>query len=203
MRQTFFGLWLSCCAMSVSAQTPITLQVSSETAPAGGWAQFKIYAAQPVHAGSGILSMDFDPTVFGDIAQVAVFGANGDALGYAQVNGRHVDAHFTSSSNSAGQLPGLPIAVVTVPVNASIAPGTKTAVTLNAATTGVDSFGPVTVIPGEFTVGGSLSVRSIAPGYGLWPQGTVLQIDGAGFTASTAVTADGVSLSAVQLVSPQ
>jgi uncharacterized protein (TIGR03437 family) len=52
-------------------------------------------------------------------------------------------------------------------------------------------------------VGGSLSIESIIPGGGLFPAGTILQIQGAGFDATTSVAADGAAISSVQLVSPQ
>ena len=73
-----------------AAETPsnLTLVVSNETAPAGGWVQIKVYAAAPRQITAGALSMDFDPAVFGAIADVAVFSATGDAAGYAHVSGR-------------------------------------------------------------------------------------------------------------------
>src|ERR1039458_4726515 len=46
----------------------LTLQISSETAPAGGWAQIKISAATPQLISSGRLVMQFDPAVFGPIS---------------------------------------------------------------------------------------------------------------------------------------
>ena len=86
------------------ATSDLDLIVSSETAPAGGWVQIKVFAFEPCQISSGALSMDFDPTIFGDIAEVAVFSATGDAGGYAHVSGQHVDAHFTSPSGGIGQL---------------------------------------------------------------------------------------------------
>ena len=151
--------------------------------------------------------MDLDAAVFGDIAQVTAFSATGDAIGYANVSVRHVDAHFSSPTGGIGQLPELPILVLTAPVNATATPGAKTQVTLDA--TGSTWQDPlqnpysVTASPAQFTVGGSLSIESITPGGGLLPAATTLRIQGAGFDATTTVTADGVVISSVQLVSPQ
>src|ERR1035438_3089470 len=64
------------------ANQGLALQVSSETAPAGGWAQIKVYAAAPHLEAGGSIAGDVDAAVFGDIANVAVFSATGDALGY-------------------------------------------------------------------------------------------------------------------------
>jgi hypothetical protein len=61
----------------------------------------------------------------------------------------------------------------------------------------------VSVIPGTVTVGGSLSVQSITPGGGNLPAGTVIRVNGTGFTPSTAVLADAVSVGAPSFISPQ
>jgi hypothetical protein len=65
--------------------------------------------------------MELDAAVLGGISQVAVFGATGDAIGYANVNAQRVDAYFSSPTGGIGQLPELPILAVTVPVNATAA----------------------------------------------------------------------------------
>lgn len=196
--------------LPLSGQTPakpLTLQISTETGPLGGWAQIKVFAAAPALVSSGRISLDLDPAVFGNIAQVAVFSSTGDASGFASVAGQHVDATFSSPSGGAGQLPELPILVVTVPVSATAAAGAKTQITVDPSgatwTDPLQNPYTVTVTPAQFTVGGSLSVDSITPGSGLFAAGTVLQIRGTGFDGKTVVSADGVSISAPKLVSAQ
>ncbi len=151
--------------------------------------------------------MNFNAAVFGAIEQVAVYSATGDAIGYADVNGEQMSASFSSLTGAIGQLPELPIMVVTVPVNASAAAGTTAQITLDlSGTTWADpqhDTYQVTITPAQFTVGGSLSVGSITPGAGLLPGGKTLQITGTGFDGATMVTADGVALSGVQFISPQ
>ena len=201
-------LLLAFLANLVSAATPsLVLQVSSEAAPAGGFVQFKVSASSPALIGSGAISMDPDPTVFGHIANVAVFSATGDALGYANVNAQHVDAHFTSAAVAIGQLPNLPVFVVSVPVLPGVAPGTKATVTVdpsgapwNNATGAPYS---VTANQGTFTAGGTLSVQSVTPGGGVLSAGTILQINGTGFDSTTAVAIDGVSVSTPHFVNPE
>jgi hypothetical protein len=205
--------------LALSAQTtkPLTLQIFAENTPAGGWVQIKVFTTTPALVQSGSISMDLDPTIFGSISQVAVFSAAGDAIGYANVSGRHVDAHFSSPSGGAGQLPELPLFVVSVPVNGGAPPGGQTQLTLDPTAPVLQ--GPdgnlisymwqdpqenpysVTVIPAQFTVGGKLSVESVTPGTGLFPAGTVLQMQGTGFDASTTVTVGCVNLSSVTLIS--
>jgi Viral BACON domain len=203
-------------ASLASAQASLTLEVSSETAPAGGWAQIKVFASSPTLIASGALSVDLDPTVFGNIAGVAVFSATGDAIGFANVNGRHVDAQFSSNSASIGQLPGIPVFQISAPVLDGVAAGATVPVTLKpSAPSGPSPYYPaptwqdakgntysVTVNPGQFTVGGTLSIESVSPGGGLLPAGTALQISCTGFDSGTTVSIDGVAFSGVQVVSP-
>jgi len=198
---------LSQLPLYAQAPAPLALRISTETAPAGGWVQLKVFAVAPALVASGSISMDLNATIFGAISQVAVFSATGDAIGYANVSAQHVDAHFSSSTGGIGQLPELPILAVTVPINATAAPGATVQVALDP--TGSTWQDPmqnpysVTASPAQFTVGGSLSIESVSPGAGLFPAGTILRIQGAGFDATTSVTADGVAISSVQFVSPQ
>ena len=108
--QIWFSYALACGILTLpcfraSAQTtlsPLNLRVSSEIAPAGSSVQFKIRADSPAPIASGAFTIDLDPAVFGAISDVTVFGAAGDALGYARVAGRHAEVHFSSPSGSIG-----------------------------------------------------------------------------------------------------
>jgi len=157
------------------ASSPLAITVSSETAPAGTWTQLKIFLNPPASVSGGNIAMDLDPAVFGDIASVAVFSPNGDALGYANVSQQHVDAHFESSSAWLGAMPNLPVFVVDVPVLSTAPAGATTSVTLDASGTSLsDAQGnpySVSVTTGKFTVGGTLSITSITPAGGIVPAG--------------------------------
>jgi uncharacterized protein (TIGR03437 family) len=204
-----FGLGY--CVATLLAAGPanpeLGLRVSSETAPAGGWAQIKVYAATPHLVAGGSISMDLDPAVFGDIASIAVFSATGDALGYANVNKQHVDAHFSSPSAGIGQLPDLPLFAVWIPLLPGARTGTSTAVTLDASgSPWTDAQGntyTVTVNGGVVTVGGGLSVAGVTPGGGILPAGTVLQIAGTGFDSTTMVVIDGVAVASLRFINSQ
>jgi uncharacterized protein (TIGR03437 family) len=194
----------------------LALQISSETAPPGAWAQIKISSATPQLVAGGRLVMKFDPAVFGNIAAVAVFSAQGDAVGIATVSGQSLDVTISSAAGGIAQLPHLPILTVTIPVLASAPVGTVSVITLDASpgagnappgaqrnwTDVQHSIYSVTATPGSVTVGGSLSVQNLVPGGGLLPAGTRVRINGAGFGAATAVVIDGVSVSNAQFAGP-
>src|ERR1035438_2723586 len=169
----------------------LTLQISSETAPAGGWVQIKISSTTPQLVYSGRIVMQFDPAVFGPISRVAVFSPQGDAMGIATVNGNSLDVSIFSLAGGIGQLPHLPVLAVTIPVLATAPAGTVSPITLDASqarwTDAQNNAYSVTVVPGSVTVGGSLSVQDLSPGGGVLPAGTLVRIHGTGFSAATAV----------------
>ena len=179
---------------AVSATTPAALQISAETAPAGGWAQIRIYAARPVAITSGRLVVNLDAAAFGPGAMVGLFGANGDATGLAAVQGPQIDIQFSSPTGGIGQLSGLPVLVISVPVLASAAGRTVT-----VSATSPDA--SVSVAGGSVTVKGTLSVNKIPAGMGVLAEGTAVPVYGTGFTPSTSVAIDGVELASTRFVS--
>ncbi len=190
-----------------SAQSALTFVVANETVPAGGWVQIKVFAATPCRITSGTLTLKYDPAIFGDVRDAAVFSATGDAWKYPNVYTGLVSADFVSPSGGIGQLPDFPVLVVSMPVAAGLARGSTTSVTVDvsaSSVTGLDG-NPysLTAVPGTITVGGTLSIQSVTPGGGLLPAGTVVQIAGTGFDASTTAALDGVSVPAVHLANPQ
>jgi hypothetical protein len=187
------------------AQTgaPLTLQISSETAPPGGYAQFKVAPTTPTLIGSGGLIIQFDPAVFQSITSVSVLSADGDELGVVYVKNLTVTVQFYSITLSLGQLPGIPMVLVTAQVLPTAAPGAIGTVTATSGQTFVyPIFGfTATVNPGTITIGGAVSVSGVTPGVGLLPSGARLVINGTGFSSATPVTIDGVSLASTKFVS--
>jgi uncharacterized protein (TIGR03437 family) len=181
------------CATVTFAATPASLTISNETAPAGGWAQIKIYASKPMAIANGELVLNLSAAAFGPGAMVGLFGANGDATGLATTTAGQIDVQFTSATGGIGQLAGLPVMVISVPILAS-ASGTVT-----VSATSPDS--SVTVASGSVTIQGTLSVEKIYAGMGVVPAGTVLAVYGSGFTSSTMVAIDGVVLASTKFVS--
>ena len=190
MPQGFLSLLV--CSVAFG-QTP-ALEISTETAPVGGFAQIKIYAAKPQAIPKGHIVVTLDATFFANSPVVGVFGANGDALGLATNNWPKLDVQFLSASAGIGQLAGLPVMVISVPVLAT-AKGTTT-----VSATSPDS--SVTVASGSVTVQGTLSVGRIPAGMGLVPAGTLVPITGTGFTPATTVTIDGVVIEQANYLSP-
>ena len=178
----------------VFAATSPALQISSEFAPAGGWTQIKIYATKPAAISSGLLILNLDATTFGPNPQVGLFGANADASGVAAVSGSQVNIQFSSPSGGIGQLAGVPVLVISVPVLAT-ASGRTVAVTATSPDPSL------TVLPGSVTVNGSLSVQKIPAGMGIVPAGTVVPVLGSGFTPSTTVSFDAVAIASSKFVS--
>lgn len=206
VRNAFWAFWVL-FALCANASPSLLLRVSSEAAQAGGSVQFKIFADAPVLIASGALSMDFDPTVFGSIGNIAVFSATGDAMGYANVNALHVDVHFSSPTASIGQLPGLPIFVVTISILSGLTPGGGVPVTIDPSgspwTDGSGTAYSVKVMAGSVTVGNNPSIQSVTPGGGVLPAGSIVQIKGNIFQPADTVSIDGVSISSMQFIGPQ
>jgi len=208
LRTLFQVLSLALLPNIASAANPtVILQVSSETAPPGGYAQFKFYLTQPARISSAGIAIQFDPSIFGGPSSIAAFSATGDQIGSAGTYTPQVTVAVSSQSASLGQLPDLPIFVVTVPVLATAKPGTSSSITVDPTqSTWQDqqrNTYTVNVNPGTFTVGGTLSVQNVTPGAGLVPKGSVISIQGTGFDATTMVTIDGVSVASTHWVSAQ
>lgn len=200
---------LSTCILAgalFAADVPATLQVSSTTVPPGGTAQIRILLATPQPISNGAFSIDLDPAFFGDIADVQVFSAAGDATGTAAINGRHVDVQFSSHSGGVGRLPDLPLATVAVPILPGAVLGTIGAVTLDPGTTRWmapnNAVYNLAVQPGSVTASGSLAIQDVTPGGGLLPAGTVVRVTGFGFRPDTVIDVRGVAIAATNYAGP-
>src|ERR1700722_8784733 len=90
---------------AAGASSPaLQLNVSNETVPPGGTVELKFSLSQPNTIAIGELAMDLDPTVFASVTAASVFSANGDAAGVVQIQGLHVDVHFSSQTGGVGLL---------------------------------------------------------------------------------------------------
>lgn len=203
---TFILLAGLACAWE-SANSKVTVLISSETVPAGSTAQIKFSLAAPQAVSSGSLSIDFDPEFFGEVMAASAFSAAGDAQGYATVTGRHVDVRFFSPSGSVGLLKGLPVVTVTVPLLPALREGSKATVLADPdGSPWLDAQGSaysVAVEPGVQTAGGTLSIREVQPSIGVFPAGTTIRVLGTGFSSATIADIEGASVSSVQFSGPQ
>ncbi|MGD0437864.1 MAG: hypothetical protein ABSB86_15480, partial [Bryobacteraceae bacterium] len=186
--------------VTAKANPVLQLIVSSESAPPGGMAQFKIYSASPATIASGQIVINFDPTVVGQIAGATAFSASGDQWGSATVQGLGLTAQFTSASGGVGRLPALPILTVVVAVLPGIADG-QYGVTVDPSSSIKDLTGAplsFSVKPGSLSVGGGLSVQGVIPSGGYVPAGSTIKVAGTGFGSGSTVAVAGVSLSAIE-----
>ena len=197
-------LSLLACLLSPLAWTAPTLLVSTEKVPAGGTAQFKISLSAPARITSGRIVMDFDPSVFGDIQSVAVFGANADSYGASTIVNRHLDAQFNSRTGGIGRLPDIPILTVVIPVLPAATTGATRTIVFNTGGSAWKDLQnadfPVSAGTGQLIVGGSLSIQNVVPGGGLLPAGSKIEIDGSGFSALTILDVQGVSVSSMEVL---
>jgi hypothetical protein len=122
-------LYFFLSALTASA-APLTLQISNEAAPPGGSAQIKVWASAPTLIASGGLSIDFDPSVFGPIAQLAVFSATGDQIGYANERRAPGPALFFFLGRH-WSVAAIAVFTVSVPVLATAKPGATSSIAAN------------------------------------------------------------------------
>lgn len=189
-----------------SSSAPIQVTVSNETVPPGCSIQLKFYVSKPSLVASGSLSVDLDPAIFSSAAAATIFSANGDAYGLVQINGLHLDLQFGSQSGGIGQLPGVPIAVVTATVLPTARPGQTASVAASGTSGWSDPHGnsySVSFSAGTVTIGGALSITSVNPGGGVLPAGATIDIEGTGFGDTTTAQIDGASIASQHVTGSQ
>ena len=192
-----------------AATKSLTVIVSSEIAPPGATVQLKLSLAKPAALYSGEMALDLDPTVSGPVTAIATFSAAGDACGFANISGSHVDIHFASPSSTLGSAASVPLVDIKVPILATANAGTQATIPADGSgspwTSPLVPAAPgyqVTVTPGTVTIGGSLSVSDVSPVSNL-AASTLVRIHGCSFTSATTVDIAAVSVASVQLVGPQ
>lgn len=192
-------------ATTLRASDSLNVIASCPPVAPGGTAQITITLQAPVSITHGRFDIDVDPAVFGNISAVNVFSASGDQQGAVKLQGQHAEVVFGAESGGIGRLPNLPVAEITVPVLAGAPAGATGAVTIHAASPWREISGQkYTVLfdsPGV-PIGAGMSIQSVTPGAGPLPAGTVVTINGQGFTKSTQLQLDGVGWSNLQFVSP-
>jgi len=205
-RLLFLAGWFASAVVAFAQQGPrLEVVASNETAPAGGTVQIKLSFASPRGILNGRLAINLDPAFFGDVASVAVFSANGDATGEADLQGRRISLRFSSPSAGIGRIAGLPVAVVNVPILAGARPGTMSTVIADSSVTWKDDQGvdnTIQVRSGVVTVGGALSMKRLTPMGDILPAGTILTIEGAGFVPATTAEIEGAATAVIFLENP-
>jgi uncharacterized protein (TIGR03437 family) len=205
--QVTFCFALSVHVLCAASPVPLTASLAIVSVPPGGTAQLQVFLSSPQTLSGGSAVINLDPAIFGDIIAADVYSATGDQVGTANIQGDQVDLGFTSQTGGLGRLSGLPLLTITAPVLPTAKLGTTYSLAIQPGTTAwTDLNGvqySVAVTSGLFTVGGDISVSNVGIAGGLLPTGTIVEIDGAGFTSGTIASIDGVSISSEQVVSQQ
>ena len=193
-------------AAPLAAQVvPAEIRVSNEIVPPGGMAQIKVSLTSPKPIITGNMTADLSDLFLDSIDGIAMFSSTGDVVGAATVQGRKINARFTSPNGTFGSVTDYPILTIAVRLSKFVVPGQKFAVALDPkASFWQDLLGPVAVslIPGSITVGGSVSITNVVPGGGSIPAGAAIGILGMGFTPKTKLTIRGINIASIQYVSP-
>ena len=197
---------ISLSALPIFAQiAPVTVRLSSETAPPGGIAQVKVLLTSPKPITTGDVSMDFSSDGIDSIWGIALFSNTGDVGGTAVVHGGRVNVKFTSPQGTFGTNPGYPLMTFAMHISPNARPGSHVTLTLDASSWIADFFGasvPIEIKPSTVTVGGSVNITNIVPGGGSVPAGTVLSVQGMGFSRNTRIRLDGFGIDSTRVVSP-
>ncbi len=204
MKSLSFTLIISLSALSAQT-TPITVRLSSETAPPGGIAQVKLLLTSPKPITTGDVMMDFSSSDFDSVWGIALFSNTGDVGGTAVVNAGQVRVRFTSPHGTFGTDTGYPLMTFAMHISPNAVPGSHVKLTLDAASWIADLVGasvPIEIKPSTVTVGGTVNISNIVPGGGSAPAGTVLSVRGMGFNSGTRIRLDGIGIDSTRVVSP-
>lgn len=184
------------------AQTPTTIRVSSETAPAGGMTQVKVLSTSPQPITGGGVTFD---GALSTADGISLFSSTGDVFGAAVQNGKSVNVRFVSPKGTFGTDTDYPIMVVTFGVGPSVYNGEIFPVSLGSSTwwqSSLGLIGGVELKSGTITIGGSVSITNVVPGGGSLPAGGTFHILGMGFSPKTQVQLRGVQQSAITYINP-
>jgi hypothetical protein len=181
----------------------VSLHIPNEMAPPGGVAQMKLLVTAPTPISSGGPRVDFDST-FDDVLGVELFNPSGDVNGAAVINGSQVSVFYTTSSGAQGT--DYPIMTVALHVRPDSEPGSRAQFSLDPSSTWM--FGPLglatlkPIPPATVTVGGTISITNVVPGGGVLSAGSVVSIQGMGFTPITQVQLNAIKASSISVIGP-
>jgi uncharacterized protein (TIGR03437 family) len=213
MQSVRLGLTLCLFAISLlqgQQETPtLGFQISTETVPLGATAQIKLFLTmpQPIRGGHAVFRFNGGdyPQAPPRIVESKVFSASGDVSAIASVDTSGPPAfsiYFTSPSAGVGRVRGLPVAVFSIPVTAAFTVNLDVAASTFGGPGGVRY--QVTAAPGGASIGGALSIQKVTVSNlsAVVPEGTLMRLDGTGFTSGTQVAIEGVLTGGVEFVSP-
>lgn len=183
-----------------TAANAAEVRTLDERVPAGSTFQAKFLLTQPRPIGSGGSKLPIGALA---VNGVSIFSPTGDAAGAAVWDNGFLTVNVISPSGDYGTNLDYPFMMVAMTVPTTMATGSTFPLTFDTANYSGPT-GPITFTdpkPGVLTVGGSVSIHNISPGGGTWPAGTVIKVEGTGFSPATKLVTKG-RLGAVTYVSP-
>lgn len=184
----------------VTAMNAAEVRTPSEHVPAGSTFQTKFLFTQPRPIGSAGSTLDIGAF---EVNGVSIFSPLGDAVGAAVWGNGLLTVNVISPSGDFGSNLDYPFMTVTMTVPATTPVGSTFPLGLITGTY-IGPSGPLTLTdpkPGTLTIGGSVSIHNITPGGGIWPSGTVVKVEGTGFSPGTKLVAK-MRMSPITYISP-
>ena len=194
-----FSFLLAAFTAAMHAQTAngVSVEISTETVPAGGVAQIKLRLTEPKPIVRTSLLEMYEGAFFD--AFLGISGAGG-LTGVAQIQDGSL--RLEMSSAQAVQLdPDYPILTLAVRTHQTLPAGRSTPVTLDLERSSWIS--PLGIPygeeakPGAVIIGGSFYISDVRPGGGTIPAGGRFEVLGGGFTQGLKVRAEGAKLHSV------
>jgi hypothetical protein len=182
----------------------LDIEVLDATAPPGGAAQIVIQLTEPKPITTGRFVMRLSSSL--SLAGIYLSSPNGDVAGAATLAGDRLVIRFASPAADYGMGTAYaPIAVITLKVDAGVAPGTQIPVVLDdrQSVWNDPSGAPwaVAIRQGTITVAGTVGITDVRPA-GNVKAGQAVDIYGLGFQPGAAVICPGIDLASVEYVSP-
>jgi len=198
-------------ARKAAAFAGVSLEIPSATVPPGGTLELQVNMTEPkpiLKARQGMLFGGQFATLaspLGSIRSGAVFSPSGDASAVAVLASGSAQVYFNSPLTSLGENLDYPVMVLSMPVKTSATAGQTANLTLDINTAqwyDPDSnLYPVEVKSGVMTVGGTVSISDVVPGYGTVPAGSPIAIKGMGFNTDSKVDVNNANVASTAFVS--
>lgn len=175
----------------------IGMKVLDTSVPPGGIFQWQLSNTEPKPIGHGSTRPQVPP---GPVRGVAINDPAGQAAGIAVVAPSGIGIQVTSPDNLFGTSLDYPVVTMSMPLSASLTPGTTSAIGIDTANTSMfqDASTKYTLefAPGTLTIApnGSPFISDVIPGGGLLPDRSMVRILGANFSANTRVAIEGTTI---------
>lgn len=169
----------------------VDLKVADVTVPPGGTLQAQVFITEPKPIKGGKQHMGISGPDVTQVHGAALFSPDGDVCGIAVVAKGGTRVYFSSPLSSYGEDADTPVMVFTKGVSQNAHAGDTMKLSLDAKTAEwLDPEGNPYQLEensGLMTVGGTLSVSDVEPGFGTVPAGTAITISGIGFAPDAEV----------------